>query len=468
MERFSALLDEYRHLPVGTFLALWDRWGDQDLGIPQAPLYSAADDVVTLQTIHTAKGLEWPVVVLLRAGDSGPDRLNDSYVSDPRFGPALLPKASDRKERAASIAGRALAAERAEEARLLYVALTRAADRLVVSAPDVEAGYMEFLKPALREATPPHLAPVGARQGPGRKAARAAVVDDPASRTGSQIEVFDPGGTGQMDLFLNRRPESEPPPAAESLRPVVYRTPDPMQGSLATVPVTLEWLSGLAAGEPDALARPVEVPVDRPVTSATELQLRAADPAAWRLRYVHAVEEAWRFAPGGSATDIPPTLRGTLIHGVLERIRSVEDLSDVLDETIAGLDAPPGVEEQLRPGADYRAALEAEIVRVVEGEEWEWYVEGEHFRELRFLVLVTPGPWRAGALDLYRASPEPWVVDFKTHRIAAAEIPAVAAEYRIQGDLYREAVATLSGRRPGVLLHFTHPNVATELHPPGD
>jgi ATP-dependent exoDNAse (exonuclease V) beta subunit len=468
MERFSALLDEYRHLPVGTFLALWDRWGDQDLGIPQAPLFSAADDVVTLQTIHTAKGLEWPIVFLLRAGDGSTDRLKDSYVSDPRLGPALLPKASERGARAGAIAERVLAAERAEESRLLYVALTRAADRIVVSAHDVDAGYMEFLRPALRDAVPPHL--VAADGGPraGRKAARAARVDDPASRTGSQIEVFDPDGTGQMDLFLNRRPGGEPPEAAEGLRRVVYRTPDPRQGSLTPLPVTLDWLDALVPGPVDGLARPIEVPTERPVTSATELQLRAADPAAWRLRYVHAVEEAWRFAPTGAATGIPSTLRGTLIHGVLERIRAIDDLADVLDETIAGLDAPPGVEEQLRPGAEYRLALETEIARVVKGEEWQWYVEGEHSRELRFLVLDTPGPWITGALDLYRATPEPWVIDFKTHRIGAAEIPAVAEEYRIQADVYRGAVAALSGRAPGVRLHFTHPNVATELSRPRD
>ena len=58
IERFFAMLEEYRHLSLGSFLGLWERWEEQDLGIPQAPLYSKEDDVVTLSTIHTAKGLE--------------------------------------------------------------------------------------------------------------------------------------------------------------------------------------------------------------------------------------------------------------------------------------------------------------------------------------------------------------------------------------------------------------------------
>ena len=58
-------------------------------------------DAVTLATFHAAKGLEWPIVHL--AG------LEDGYVP---------------------IAHARTAAERAEEARLLYVAMTRAEDEL--------------------------------------------------------------------------------------------------------------------------------------------------------------------------------------------------------------------------------------------------------------------------------------------------------------------------------------------------
>ena len=461
IERFTSLLDEYRRLPLGSFLDLWDRWGERDLGLPQAPLHSAADDVITLQTIHTAKGLEWPIVFLLRAGEPDRDRLGNRFLTDPRLGPVLMSGKRDRAAREESIAARALAAEHAEEARLLYVALTRARDRLVISAPDVEKGYMEYLRPALGDVVSPHAARDAAPSA-GRRARPRARAEDPATRTGGQLEAFGDDDSGQLDIFRHagRRDAGE---SNDELQTVVYREPDPDQGRIEPVRVELDWLDGLVPGELFELAATIEPPAERRVTSATELRLREADEAAWRLRYLHGVEEVWRFAPGPAGeAEIPATLRGTLIHGVLERIEAVEELSRLLNETLADVDAPPGAEELLEPGTPYRRALEAEIERVVTGDRWKWYVRGEHYRELRFISLASR-PWRAGALDLYRPGSDPWVIDFKTHRIEAGEAAGVAADYRVQADVYCEAVAALSGRTARVLLHFTHPDIAVEL-----
>ncbi|MGH7539773.1 MAG: UvrD-helicase domain-containing protein, partial [Gemmatimonadota bacterium] len=89
VERFLALVEEYRHLPLRRFLALWDRWGKEDLGIPQARLFSSGDDVVTLSTIHGAKGLEWPIVFLFGTDGARVNTrfLSGAYWSDPALGP---------------------------------------------------------------------------------------------------------------------------------------------------------------------------------------------------------------------------------------------------------------------------------------------------------------------------------------------------------------------------------------------
>jgi len=465
IERFVALLDEDRRLPAAAFLEGWDRWGDRDPGLPRGPLHGVVDGAVTLQTIHTAKGLEWPIVILLQAGDGFRDRLNDRFVIDPHLGPVLMPTRNERGPLALAIADRALAAEQAEEARLLYVALTRARDRLVVAAPDVSRGYMEHMRPAFDDATLPHLVSADPPP-PERRPDSKARIDDPVTRTGRQIEVFPDDAAGQLDMFRHTtlsRVADVPAAQASAPRPVVYRAADPEQKSIEPVPVSLGWLDGLRAGEGPPMVRPVDRPELRPITSATELQLRATDRRAWELRYEHGVEEAWRFAPRTDADPaIPATLRGILIHGVLERIRAAEELSRLLGETIAGIDAPPGVEELLVPEAPYRAALEAEIERVITGERWKAYVAGPHHRELRFLVLAGGRPWRAGAIDLYRPGENPCIVDFKTHRVGAPAAADVAAGYDIQVGVYRDAVTTLVGTAPRVLLHFTYSDTVVE------
>ena len=107
-----------------------------------APLVGAADDVVVLTTIHQAKGLEWPVVCLpnLQSASKGSTDLFSA-----RHG-TLLCKAIDGsgdEQLPMSLSGIVAEIARrgeAEERRLLYVALTRARERLILSACVKAAG----------------------------------------------------------------------------------------------------------------------------------------------------------------------------------------------------------------------------------------------------------------------------------------------------------------------------------------
>ncbi len=233
LQAFLRIAEQYRRHPLGTFLDIWRRWDDQDTGLPQAPLYSAADDVVTVTTIHRAKGLEWPVVFLIDGASKIECRSWRQYWSDAERGPLLGPKQADTGPRALDMVRRLELAESAEEARLLYVATTRARDRLIITGPEPKPKtYLEWLQ---------------------------------AGR--------------DLPVVADRT-------AAAELEPPVHG-PAP----------ELSWLDRVGEAPLPALARPLEPPPLRWLTSATELMMRANDAEQWKLRYVHGVEPGWSFAP---------------------------------------------------------------------------------------------------------------------------------------------------------------------------
>lgn len=102
-----------------------------------APIASADEDVVVLSTIHGAKGLEWPVVILpaLDGEFVRPDTGSQYLAAE---GALVLQPRDDEGETRKSAAStplldRAREREEAEARRLLYVAMTRAREYLVMS-----------------------------------------------------------------------------------------------------------------------------------------------------------------------------------------------------------------------------------------------------------------------------------------------------------------------------------------------
>jgi ATP-dependent helicase/nuclease subunit A len=122
------------------FVALIGSMGDLGDDEGNAPSLAEGEDVVRVMTVHQAKGLEFPVVLLAGLGSDawqenpgefviGSDgraaalvkgEMSGYETSDPHWGPAPEILADERRR------------EAEEDVRLLYVAMTRAKDKLVL------------------------------------------------------------------------------------------------------------------------------------------------------------------------------------------------------------------------------------------------------------------------------------------------------------------------------------------------
>src|SRR5262249_18178696 len=136
-----------RGLTLRDFVALVEDLRERQPREPEAQLVGEQDDVVRMMTIHQAKGLEFPVVVLVDLGRRL-ERDNDTAVVDEELGVLVAPVAGaglhpQSQGRLEAHRARAWNRTRAEHARLLYVAGTRARDELVLLEGKGQNRYLE-------------------------------------------------------------------------------------------------------------------------------------------------------------------------------------------------------------------------------------------------------------------------------------------------------------------------------------
>ena len=141
--RYQFLVDQARAFvqagggPLRAFLAWTDRQMSERTMVTEVPVPEGDEDAVRVMTVHAAKGLEFPIVVLVGLNADRSRSENGPVIVDRRTGAVEVGVGSAASPfqtpgyQALSTLEKGLAEQ--EFVRLLYVAATRARDHLVVS-----------------------------------------------------------------------------------------------------------------------------------------------------------------------------------------------------------------------------------------------------------------------------------------------------------------------------------------------
>jgi ATP-dependent helicase/nuclease subunit A len=387
----------------------------------EAPVLEEGAEGVRLMTVHSAKGLEFPVVILaditanLAPGD--PDRYVDAReglcaTRLLRCSPWELRDHEDQER----------SRERAEGVRVAYVAATRARDLLVVPAVGDEElnGWVGPLNKAIYPARDRYRESAEAPGCPGF--GEASVIDRPfftSEETSVKPGLHSPAQGPHTVVWWDPRTLKLTTPANLGLRQEEILTAGPDDNESQSLAAYRDWQTQRDQATAAAGAKQFDV------FTATEA---VESPEDFKVKVtVHALDK-----PAGR----PQGLRfGTLVHAVLRD--APLDAGGVALKTIAEMHArvlganPEEVDHAIQ--AVLRALSHPLLIQARDSERCH--------RELPIMLKLGPRKTLEGVIDVAFEKNKRWhIVDFKTD----ADISANRSRYERQLQWYSLALARLN------------------------
>jgi len=374
----------------------------------EAPLDTLAAHAVNIMTVHAAKGLEFPIVIVPDMGTGFRERFSQIMIGDDtRLVGIRVPDPKDDYAPADSPVLAALREmqrekERAEKKRLLYVALTRARDHLIMcgTMPEDLSVPAAFAKTRIEWVT------------------SALGITREAIAAGEQR--LDTGNGTSLTVTILSKPEQIP---AEVSEKVVGRID------------LSEEFTGVHGTRPDPVPEPEARPALVTVSAFEKEKPGGKAPA-------RAARES-RYLPG-----ISGERKGTIVHEVLRG----RDIRTVLEEF------GEYSEENARQCKEIRDRFfSSDLMKRAK----------RSFAELAFVVTYE-GRQITGKIDrLAELDDGSWaVIDYKSEAVGPEEYAAVAEEYRVSMAVYCEAAKGLvAGKTVAGFLWFTETGTLYPMDP---
>jgi ATP-dependent helicase/nuclease subunit A len=411
VRKLLSILEQHRDLGVGDLVRLLHDSRDLQEEEGDAILFGEREDVVTITSIHMAKGLEWPVVFWCDA--SGEPRGNHEKLvlgrERFRLGASDL-KPAEQDEDWQALKNVDDEEQEAERKRLWYVASTRARDLLVVSAiPRGRPRSTMTLASQLCGLLP--------------------------SLTSAQSQVEYECGTGLFTALVRQTDEPVKPG-------------DPWNSE--ELPIGAEDVVSLPLA-------PLDIPAGIARRSATEFLAFGKCARRHWFKYTLGLREpvVESNVPGWGGA----TARGSIVHEMLELAAENEDAEQTLEMSIGRWDpdAPP---PETQAGATYRTEIREEVERVLSDPRYSELANAPGARrELGFMHVVDESLVLHGSIDLAAVvNGSLRLLDVKTGDTDAAGAKKRAEGYSIQREVYVTAARALSGMEVDEFaFHFSGP-----------
>jgi ATP-dependent helicase/nuclease subunit A len=401
---------------------------------------------VRLLSIHKAKGLEFPVVVL--AGLQRGTNRHDSRVMvqhDWSTGVVGLRVGDLQTLEGVYVGNKSAARQRSEQSRVLYVAMTRAKRRLVLSAglskqvagDSFLAMLAEGLGLEIEALKSASSVPMANGEIPVRVLSGKSVPMRLGGRVGSEWRDMDEDTAGLDRRWTERRRRSE-----ELYRRPAFLTPSFMKAQAQEG--AFRGRSGKTGVASDT-ARLIGVLAHR--------VLEAWDFADDPTKFDDTIERVCARVDGDDSDDIERELKEmfdvfktSASYGVL---RSAHIVGKEVPFSIPWQEeTPPESESAVRitaqapgssgPGSAQLGLFDEPPRQAARAEDGARQDEASKPGNVHGVM--------EGVIDLiYRLDDQVWVVDYKTDRLEGAEMAARLEDYRVQARVYREAVRRCLG-----------------------